>query len=230
MARGGGNLRAHGLGSLGRRGGSDSSLSAALQARPPVYESAVSVGALAAGCALPVPLACARYPRAALAPAPPWGRVARGRVARCHRGTPGVQSLAHPAAPTRSHADTHALGACHPGAAGSAPDSPERRRGRVSGRQVSPSETGFLGAPRCPTFLPGIGLPLPFPLPPLSLLLATAAAPLPGLRHFCPRSQAVGWPRSPLPRCAPAACSPSTRARRLSYRRSHPPGEGSGEP
>lgn len=72
-------------------------------------------------------------------------------------------------------------GCCHPGAARCAPDSPARRLGRVSGQQVSLSETGFLGAPRCPTFLPGIRLPLP--LPPLSVLLATAAAPPPGLRH-----------------------------------------------
>lgn len=49
--------------------------------------------------------------------------------------------------------------------------------------QVSPSETGFLGASRCPTFLPGFRLLLPLPLLPLSVLLAAASAPPPGLRH-----------------------------------------------
>ena len=52
---------------------------------------------------------------------------------------------------------------------------------------------------------------------------------------FCPGSQAVGPTRgaggrdglrSPLARCAPAACSPSARARRLSYRAVTPSGGG----
>lgn len=52
---------------------------------------------------------------------------------------------------------------------------------------------------------------------------------------FCPGSQAVGRTRgaggrdglpSPLARCAPAACSPSARARRLSYRAVTPSGGG----
>lgn len=57
----------------------------------------------------------------------------------------------------------------------------------MSRRQVSPRKTRFL---RCPTFLPRLGLPLrlrlPLPLPSLSVLLAAALAPLPGLRHSAP--------------------------------------------
>lgn len=154
-----------------------------------------------------------------------------GRRARCHLRAlgshPSLTLLLRrgPARPARKRA--HPV-CCHPSAARCAPDSPLRRLGRVSGRQVSLSETGFLGAPRCPTFFSGIRLSLP--LSSLSVFLAAAAAPLPGLRHAAPgprRRDALGSPRL---RCAPAACSPSARARRLSYRRSHPPGEGSGEP
>lgn len=154
-----------------------------------------------------------------------------GRRARCHRRALGAHpllTLPLPHGPARTDRKRAHPGCCHPSAARCAPDSPAQRLGRVSGRQVSLSEMGFLGAPRCPTFFPGIRLSLP--LSSLSVFLAATAAPPPGLRHAAPgprRRDALG---SPLLRCTPAACSPSAGARRLSYRRSHPPGEGSGEP
>lgn len=46
----------------------------------------------------------------------------------------------------------------------------------------------------------------------------------------CPRSWAEGRPRISAAALRPRRLQPQCRARRLSYRRSHPPGEGSGEP
>lgn len=102
--------------------------------------------------------------------------------------------------------------------------------------QVSPSETGFLGASRCPTFLPGFRLLLPLPLLPLSVLLAAASAPPPGLRHSArgPKrwdareartASALRWRAAPP---LPAAPVPERGAFLIG--RSHPPGEGSSQP
>lgn len=130
-----------------------------------------------------------------------------GRYSRGHRRTPGAHPSPtlprRPARPARKHTRP---GCCHPGAARCAPDSPARRLGRVSGRQVSPSETGFLGAPRCPTFLPGIRLPLP--LPSLSVLLAAPAAPPPGLRHAARGPGAEGRPRLSAAAAPPPPAAP----------------------
>ena len=57
----------------------------------------------------------------------------------------GAQSLACLAAETRLHAGRVPVTSA---ATRPVPDSPARRWGRVSGRQVSPRETGCLGAPR----------------------------------------------------------------------------------
>lgn len=119
-------------------------------------------------------------------------------------------------------------------AAHTVPDSPAQRRGRVSRRQVSPCEKGFMCAPRYPTFLLRVGLPLP--LPPLWVLLAAASTLLPGLRHSARGSQqwdgckAGRLERPPLSRAElrPRCLQPQCPSARLSYRRSHPPGEGSG--
>lgn len=171
-------------------------------------------------------------------PPPSSGRGGPGTGARSHPRTPGAQSHAHPATEPRSPASTHAPPApVTRVAARTAPDSPARSWGRVSGWQVSPSETGFLGAPRCPTFLPRFGLPLP--LPPLSVLLAAASAPPPGLRHSArgPRrwealeareagtASALRWRAAPP---LPAAPVPERGAFLIG--RSHPPGEGSSQP
>lgn len=127
----------------------------------------------------------------------------QGRRARCHCLALSAHSsltLPLPCGSARADRKRAHPGCCHPSAARCAPDSPAQRLGRVSGRQVSLSETGFLGAPRCPTFFPGIRLSLP--LSSLSVFLAAAAAPPPGLRHAAPgprRRDALG---SPLLRCA----------------------------
>lgn len=132
-----------------------------------------------------------------------------GRRARCHRRALGAHpslTLPLPRRPARSNRKRAHPGCCHPSAARRAPDSPARRLGRVNRWQVSLSETGFLGAPRCPTFFPGIRLSLP--LSSLSVFLAATAAPPPGLRHAAPgprRRDALGSPccAAPPPPAAP---------------------------
>lgn len=164
--RGGGSWRAQPAGDP--RKGKAVTAPRVLQARPGVCTLAVSVRVpdarcthLLGGSSVSAAREVTRAATAGLRTAHPSPTLPR-RLVRpaCKRGRPGC---------------------CHPGAARCTPDSPARRLGRVSGRQVSPSEMGFLGAPRCPTFLPRIRLPLP--LPSLSVLLAAAAAPPPGLRH-----------------------------------------------
>ena len=223
---------------------SDSSLSALSHARPGprVYWSAFCPcprlhPATHSGLRVCKPVPEGRGGSASLPP-PSSGRGGPWTGARSHPRTPGAQSHAHPATEPRSPASTHAPPApVTRVAARTAPDSPARSWGRVSGWQVSPSETGFLGAPRCPTFLPRFGLPLP--LPPLSVLLAAASAPPPGLRHSAwgPRrwdaleareagtAFALRWRAAP-----PLPAAPVPERGTFLIGRSHPPGEGSSQP
>lgn len=166
-----------------------------------------------------------RYPRAAPLSRPSAGTQRPGTGARRPRGSVRSPLPARPRAASRRHArpsspSAPVTSAC--AAARTAPDPPAQRgRGQVSGRQVSPSKTGFLGERRHPTFLRGVGLPLqlPLPLPPLSVLLAAALAPLLGLRHSARAlgrwdrrevQKAGGWNRlcSLPPSCAPRCLQP----------------------
>lgn len=118
-------------------------------------------------------------------PPPPQGWAARDRRAQPLTGS-GAQSLAYRATASGLHRGSHAPLCLSPPRRLAQPQTHMHSATvRVSRRQVSPGETGFVGVQRCPTFLSRVrlGLPLPLPLPPLSVLLAAASAPPSGLRH-----------------------------------------------